>query len=142
MVNVEAPTLQAAHLMNVEVGSEGELIAALREGLPASAFVALQQRLGMAATTLARALGIPPRTLTRRLKEGCFSPQESERLLRLARVLDAAELLFAERGDIRHYLTQAVPGFGGQTPLELLDTEVGTQRVIKQMMRLADGIIV
>ena len=86
--------VSAATLLKLEVQSEGDLITALREGLPVATFRTLQTRLGLPTTTLAEALAIPPRTLTRRVEGGRFTSQESERLLRLARVVDKAEQLF------------------------------------------------
>lgn len=133
--------VSAATLMQLEVDSEGDLIAALRQGLPVETFHTLQRRLNLPTTLLAEALAIPPRTLTRRVEGGRFTPQESERLLRLARVVDKAEQLFGEPEDVRAYLTRPVRGLGGQTPLQMLDTELGTRQVEDLIMRLVHGVV-
>ena len=133
--------VSAANLLKLEVESEGDLITALREGLPVTTFHTLQMRLGLPTTTLATALAIPPRTLTRRLDAGRFTPGESERLLRLARVVSKAEQLFAEPDDVRHYLTHPARGLAGQTPLAMLDTELGTRQVESLIMRLVHGVV-
>ena len=104
-----------------------ELVAALREGLPAEAFHSLRSRLDLSSAALAAVLHIPMPTLTRRLGEGRFTTGESERILRLARVATKAGELFRTREALTRWLRSPEVALGGQAPIKYLDTDVGAR---------------
>ena len=118
-----------------------DLVAALREGLPVEAFNTLQDHLDLSSAALATALRIPPRTLSRRLGAGRFSTGESERILRLARVVARAGELFCTREALTHWLRSPETALGGQAPLEYLDTDVGAREVEDLLGRLLHGVV-
>jgi putative toxin-antitoxin system antitoxin component (TIGR02293 family) len=131
---------RCASLLGIDAHGPFELVEALREGLPTRAFVALASTLGVSESDLARMLAIPQRTLTRRLQAGRFKPEESERILRLARVIESAQELFSSRERVRHWLIRPAPALGGRTPLIYLDTDIGTREVENLLGRLKHGI--
>jgi putative toxin-antitoxin system antitoxin component (TIGR02293 family) len=72
-----------------------DLARLVREGLPASMVTALAQRLRIGNSVLSGKLGIPQRTLTRRLSQrSLLTPAESDRTVRVARVYaNAVEMI-------------------------------------------------
>ena len=62
-----------------------------RSGLPFASLTIIGTRYGIPVLTLARVIGLPARTLARRKKERRLRADESDRLLRLARVAAVAE---------------------------------------------------
>lgn len=117
-----------------------ELVAAVREGLPAQRFNALKELLDVSSGTLADVVGITPSTLSRRRKRGVFNKEESERILRIARlVLRAIEVLDG-RDNARKWLTEPVRALGGEVPLEFADTEPGAREVERLLLRLEHGV--
>ena len=62
-------------------------IEVIRKGIPAAAVESLLKAMQVSQSELARALGIPERTLARRKREGMLNSEESAKLLRLARAV-------------------------------------------------------
>ena len=63
----------------------------VRRGLPFAVVERLAVRLGMSRARLARMLLIPARTLSARKRSGVLSMEESDRLVRVARLLAEAD---------------------------------------------------
>jgi putative toxin-antitoxin system antitoxin component (TIGR02293 family) len=84
---------------------------------------------------------IPSRTLTRRKQEGKLDPEESDRLVRASRVFGRAlELFEGDDNAARAWLSTEQPALGGLVPLELAQTDVGSQEVEHLIGRLEYGI--
>ena len=135
------PPHPTAALLGLDLHETDELVAALREGLPAEAFHELQAHLNLSTSALAAALHIPLRTLTRRLAEGRFTTAESERILRLARVVARGGELFRTREALTRWLRSPERALGGQAPLEYLDTDLGAREVEDLLGRLLHGVV-
>ena len=71
-------------------------IEVIRNGIPAAAVESLLKAMQVSQSELARALGIPDRTLARRKRQGVLSSEESAKLLRLARVVGRANEVFED----------------------------------------------
>jgi putative toxin-antitoxin system antitoxin component (TIGR02293 family) len=113
----------------------------VRKGLGYSAFSRFQRNTGLTAGAIAELIQIPARTLTRRKAEGKFAPEESDRLVRAARVFGRTMELFEGVGtEARGWLTSPQPGLGGRIPLELARTAVGAGEVESLIGRLEHGI--
>jgi putative toxin-antitoxin system antitoxin component (TIGR02293 family) len=124
-----------------ELRGEGEdVVESIKEGLSAETFQRLQSLLETSQRELAQALRIPLRTLTRRLREGRFQPDESERIWRIGRIFAlAAEVLGGEE-NARRWLTAPRGYLGGSTPLAYSDTEPGARAVENLLWRIEYGV--
>jgi putative toxin-antitoxin system antitoxin component (TIGR02293 family) len=116
------------------------LISRIKQGLPVSCLTRLSKQLGVPEKRLLVVANIPQRTLTRRKKEGRFKPDESERVLRLARLYEQAMKVFKRKESVQQWFQSSVKGLGGKTPLEFADTEPGAQEVEDMLGRIADGV--
>ena len=112
----------------------------VREGLPARVLDALAGNLKLTRGELAAALGIAERTLARRRKEGVFTAEESAKLLRLARVARRAVEVFEKSELALDWLKRPNRALGGETPLALLDTEIGAESVLDVLGRIEHGV--
>ena len=113
----------------------------VRKGLGYSTFSRFQRNTRLPAATIAELIQIPPRTLTRRKEEGKFAPEESDRLVRAARVFGRAmELFEGNAEEARGWLAAPQPALGGRIPLEFARTEVGAGEVESLVGRLEQGI--
>ncbi len=113
----------------------------VRKGIPYSAFEHFQRNTALATDTLAALAGIPMRTLARRKEHGRFEPDESDRLVRFARLFGRALELFEGDADAaREWLTTPQRGLGGIVPLELGKTDIGVNEVENLIGRLEYGI--
>ena len=121
-------------------GDLASTISRIKEGVSASAFERLQRALGVPREHLARVVRIAPRTLTRRLREGRFNTDESERLVRVGRVYRAAIRLLDSEEEARAWMTEPNRALGDTSPLDYADTEPGALEVERLILRLEHGV--
>ena len=117
------------------------IVEKIKKGLPYSAIDRLQKNTGFTIAQIMDLVQIAPRTLARRKGEGRFTPDESDRLIRAARVYARALDLFdGDPSRATEWLSRAARAFGGVTPLEMARTEVGAQEVEHLIGRLEHGV--
>lgn len=116
------------------------IIDEARTGLPYAALETLASRFEIPQETLVRVLHLPPRTLARRKKARRLSADESDRLLRLARVAARAEEVLGGRERAGAWLRGTVRALGSVRPLDLLDTDLGAQQVEHVLGRIEHGV--
>ena len=116
-----------------------DLIAAVRAGLPVSA---VDEALASGRVTAAELdrLAIPRKTLAHRRAKGRLTSDQSDRLLRVLRIVTEAETTFADRTRAGIWLRRPTTVLGGEAPLDLLDTEIGARQVETLLGRIAHGI--
>jgi putative toxin-antitoxin system antitoxin component (TIGR02293 family) len=83
---------------------------------------------------------LPRKTLANRRKLGTLTPEQSDRLVRVARVLAAAEETFGDQDKAGIWLRRPTAALAGETPLNLLDTNEGARAVETLLGRIAHGI--
>ena len=117
-----------------------EMIQFLKAGLPISSFTQLQHALEISGKRLAEVVNISPRTIHRRQKEGKLHTDESERVLRIAKLFDMARELMGDEQLARQWLKSPKRALAGKTPLDFADTEPGAQEVADLLGRLQHGV--
>jgi putative toxin-antitoxin system antitoxin component (TIGR02293 family) len=117
------------------------VVERIKKGLSWSAFERLQKNSGFSNDQLLDLLQIPRRTLARRKAGGRFTPSESDRLVRLARVYARALHFFdGDAEAASDWLADAQYAFGGVTPLEMARTDAGAQEVERLIGQLEHGV--
>lgn len=101
----------------------------------------LASALNVTLADVAKVTRISPRTLARRMASGeRLTPDESERVLRVASVYEQAVAFFGDAQAARNWLHAPREVFAGQTPLQMAETEVGSKEVERLLLRLAHGV--
>jgi putative toxin-antitoxin system antitoxin component (TIGR02293 family) len=108
----------------------------IREELPYAALAAVAKRYRIPLAFLASVIGLPERTLARRKKERRLRADESDRLLRVARVATSAEDVLGAQAKAGRWLQTPNRALGGAIPLDLLNTDFGAEEVVT----ILDGI--
>lgn len=127
-------------VLRLEPRSAMDWIGMIREGIPAGAIESIISVAGLSQSELARALGIPERTLARRKREGLLNSEESSKLLRLARVISRAQDVFDDPAAAKDWVKAPNAALCGNTPLSLLDTDVGAESVLDTLGRIEHGV--
>jgi putative toxin-antitoxin system antitoxin component (TIGR02293 family) len=127
-------------VLGVKPRSALDWIVMIREGIPAAAVESILNAVGLSQSELARALGIPERTLARRKREGVLNSEESSKLLRLARVISRAQEVFGDSGAAVDWLKSPNAALRGHVPLSLLDTDIGAESVLDTLGRIEHGV--
>lgn len=127
--------------IGIKTNSVQDLILKLRRGLPVSTFDRLKANLAVPEKELASMVNIAHRTLTRRKREGRLKADESERVLRLAKLYERAVDVFEDKELAQKWFHMKVKGLGGKTPLDYSDTELGAQEVDDLLTRIEHGVV-
>ncbi len=117
-----------------------KVIEGVTAGLPIDELDALQASLGIPIDELARKLGISKATLHRRKLEGRLGRNESDRVVRFARLMGKAVEVFETEANARSWLSSPQFGLGGAAPLDYAETEVGAREVEDLLGRIEHGV--
>jgi putative toxin-antitoxin system antitoxin component (TIGR02293 family) len=83
---------------------------------------------------------IPLRTLKhRRQRQEPLSPEESDRLARVARLWELGKKVFGDPDKARRWLTKPKVRFEERTPLLMMRTGVGTDAVEEMLIQIDEG---
>lgn len=136
------PTMYArmGELVGQRICSETDVLGIVRKGLPASAVFGFAREF-----MLDPALVAASSTLRRRAsKNEALTVEESERLMRIARVTALAEALYDDEARAKRWLEKPgvfVPGEPPIAPLALAATEAGARIVEAVIQRVAYGML-
>ena len=121
------------------INTQFDLIRAVRAGLPVNAVHALMHsgRLSRAETDR---VVLPRKTLAHRERIGTLTTDQSDRLMRVARIFAVAEEVFGTREKAHQWLRRPTRALANEVPLDLLDTEEGAREVEIILGRIAHGI--
>lgn len=126
-------------LLGEHIESEFDVVKLVNLGLPSSALESLSDAIAVNYKLIA-----PESTIRRRLTEKQhFTVDESERLMRMARVTSMAEELFGDRSTASAWLSARanyLPDVEPISPLELSATDSGTRLVEAMILRTAHGV--
>ena len=123
------------------VRNTDDLAEQVRSGLPASTVDLLAGTLSLHRSQVAERLNIPSRTLSRRLKmKSRLTHDESDRALRMARVVALAKEVLGSEEKASHWMSNPNRALGGKRPFDLLDTEPGVRSVEQVLYAIAYGM--
>jgi putative toxin-antitoxin system antitoxin component (TIGR02293 family) len=118
-----------------------QLREAVKAGLPFASFEALIGKFGLARDEAAAALHLPQRTIARRKKERKLQADESDRLLRLARVSAQVATTLGSGEKALRWLRRPNRALGNQVPLDLIDSDIGARQIEEVLGRIEHGNI-
>jgi putative toxin-antitoxin system antitoxin component (TIGR02293 family) len=87
-------------------------------------------------------LVLPRKTLSHRRILGSLTPDQSDRLSRVLRIIDDANETFGDPAKARTWLRRPNQLLDGEAPLDRLDTDFGTRQVEAILGRIAHGLAV
>jgi putative toxin-antitoxin system antitoxin component (TIGR02293 family) len=128
-----------AAIIGGAVGPGMDMVKLIRRGLPVGAvqFVLDSRRLTLAELDQ---IVLPRKTLANRRRIGSLTSEQSDRLIRVARVLAAAEETFGNQEKAGAWLRRPTRALVGECPLHLLDTDEGAREVTALLGRIGHGI--
>lgn len=133
-------TLGGKSVLKRNISSETQLREAVREGLPYETLATVIEKLGIKANQVSAVIQLPLRTIARRKKEKRLEPDESDRLVRLARIGALAKYVLGNEQKASIWLHERNRALGGIAPLDILDTDIGTRQVEEVLGRIEYGV--
>jgi len=100
----------------------------------------LREVLDLPMERVAARVGMSRATFHRRQKSGVLSTDESDKALRLARILAQAVGVLGGMTEARAWLSAPQRGLGGAVPLDYAATEVGAREVENLLGRIDYGV--
>ncbi len=115
-------------------------VKVIRAGLPARAFEAVAEVLSLTVDELAEKLGVSPRTVRdQRKKLARLSSENTEKLVRTARIQHQARKIFSTNEAVAGWLSSPALALEGALPIDLLDTDLGAREVEAVLAGIAYG---
>lgn len=134
-------TLGGATVFKRQVQSTEDVRAIIQKGFPYRSLEFVLSKFHLDLPRMSKILSVPQRTMARRKAEQRLTAQESDRLARLARILTYASNVFGTEEKASSWLTRPHRVLQGAAPIELLDTDLGTQVVETMLGRIEHGVI-
>lgn len=116
-----------------------DLVRAVRHGLPVATAQHVLDSGRLTPAEMDRVV-MPRRTLANRRKVGTLTSEQSDRLLRVARIIATADETFGTADKAGTWLRRPTQALAGERPLDLLDTDEGAREVETLLGRIAHGI--
>lgn len=118
------------------------MIGAVRKGLPAGKLTEMVRLLAVDRALLLRILGVSQRTIQRKQAfSHRLSPGASDRLSRIDRIYSLAVEVFGDGEKAAQWLKRPSRALANELPLELLDTDTGTQQVERELRQIQFGFV-
>jgi putative toxin-antitoxin system antitoxin component (TIGR02293 family) len=125
----------------LDAPSDFDLVSLIRAGLTKKALDRMLYAYDITSIDMARILHVSDRTMRRYETESVLDPEQSERLIELARLFAHGISAFGSNERFRRWLHSEVFSLGGQKPLDLLDTSIGIGLVDDILGRIEYGIV-
>jgi len=117
--------------------------AVIRKGIPYSKVGLVKTALNLTDNEVADYLGISLRTLQRkRDSHERLTIAEGDRLFRITRIFALAVSVLESEDMARKWLHREQRGLGGRVPIQVIQTEAGTQEVEDLLERIEFGVLV
>lgn len=136
-----SPMHESVRILGIPAADTSTLIRRVREGFPFATVERLQHAFALSTDEIVTLVQIPTRTMTRRKASGRLKADESDRVLRAARLMHQAAALFNNNpAAAKTWMTTPQRGLGGAVPLHLAGTEIGAREVEDALGRIEDGV--
>ncbi len=124
----------------LDAPSDFDLVHLIRQGLSKMAMDRMMLHYDITALDMARILHTSDRTMRRYTEDSLLNPEQSERLIELAKLYAHGIDVFGSPVRFRRWLNSTILSLGNQRPLDLLDTSVGISLVDDTLGRIEHGI--
>ena len=111
----------------------------IRDGLPVDVIDTLIVDKTVTPDEVRRII-MPPKAVSERRRKGGLTPEQSGRVIRVARIFAEALETFGSREKALTWMRRACSVLGGEAPIDLLDTEEGAHLVESLLGRIAHGL--
>ena len=132
-------TLEVNDLIGIAPGSDFEMANIVESGLPVDTLTMLKEQ-GLTFTEISDYV-ISPRTLKHRKARGeHLSHEETDRLVRVARIVSLANEIFGNHQKALLWLRTPDDRLGGRNPFSMLQTEVGGRLTESMLWQIDEGV--
>lgn len=128
--------LGGRQVLRETVDSEADLARVVERRIPLKALASIRRH-GLSEAEIDRFIIAARTRRHRRAKREPLTIEESDRLVRIARIQSLAEDVFGDEGKANRWLREELPILGRKAPLEVSRTEAGA-RLVEQILAKID----
>ncbi len=117
-----------------------QYISLIRQGVPMQTLLHLIKTTDISASEIASILHTSERTLRRYTNDTLLNPEQSERIIELARLFSRGSEVFGSLDNFKTWMNSTIVALGNIKPKELLDTSLGIEILQEELGRIEHGI--
>ena len=117
-----------------------DFIAMIRKGLTRKSLDHFMNATGLTADEMAAIMHTSTRTLRRYTAETILNPDQSERVIELARLYSRGEEVFGNLNLFKDWMNATILSLGNKKPKEFLDTSIGINILMDELGKIEHGI--
>lgn len=117
-----------------------DLLAEVERGLPLKAYRTLARTLALTPNEEDRLLQVSQRTRMRWKQRARLDPATSDRLVRIARILALATEVLESQDHAISWLREPSDVLGDRTPLAVISTDIGAEKVANLLYQMEYGV--
>lgn len=134
-----AADLNISEYIGIAPRSAFDLAEIVEKGLPVDSLALLKEK-GLTFSEISEIV-ISPRTLKHRKARGeHLSHEETDRMVRVARIVALAENVFGVHAKALLWLRSADGRIGGRSPLSMLQTDAGGRLIESMLWQIDEGV--
>lgn len=122
------------------IQNNADFIGIIREGVPRKSLDHLMENTGLTVSEISAIIRTSDRTLRRYSAKHKLNPEQSERLIELAKLYSRGKEVFGNMELFKHWMNSNVLAIGKKKPKEFLDTSLGISLLMNELGRIEHGI--
>jgi putative toxin-antitoxin system antitoxin component (TIGR02293 family) len=123
-----------------KVSTTTDFISVIRNGVPKKALDNLLDNTGITIPEISRIIRTSDRTLRRYTATQKLNPEQSERVIELAKLYSRGEEVFNNMEAFKDWMNSTVMALGSKKPKEFLDTSIGIDLLMNELGKIEHGI--
>ena len=123
-----------------DVNDENYLIEIIRKGIPKKVIDTIMTRTGLTEDEMSSVLHVSKRTIQRRVPQEVLNPEQSERLVELAKLYSRGKEVFGDINIFKEWMDREILTLGNRKPKEFLDTSIGFNILLDELGRIEHGV--
>lgn len=122
------------------IKNNADFIDIIRDGIPRKSIDHLMENTGLTVVEISNIIRTSDRTLRRYTAKQKLNPEQTERILELARLYSRGEEVFGQMEKFKSWMNNPVMALGNKKPKEFLDTSIGIELLMNELGRIEHGI--
>ena len=123
-----------------DVNDENYFIEIIRKGVPKKVIDTIMSRTGLNEDEMSSVLHVSKRTIQRRVPQEILNPEQSERLVELAKLYSRGKEVFGDIDIFKEWMDREILSLGNKKPKEFLDTSIGFNILFDELGRIEHGV--
>ncbi len=122
------------------IRNNADFIGIIRKGVPKKSLDHLMDHTGLTVAEISTIIRTSDRTLRRYTARQKLNPEQSERIIELARLYSRGAEVFGSMDAFKQWMNSTVLALGNKKPKTYLDTSLGINILMNELGRIEHGI--